>query len=103
GDQIHRTLSLLRAQPALLASLGERFRYVLLNESQTTNPAQLELVRLLAAGASSTITVVGDDDQAIYRWRGAASANLLAFRQLHPGAREVVLTENHRSTQVILD
>ena len=47
--------------------------------------------------------MVGDDDQAIYRWRGAAAGNLLAFRQLYPDARQVVLTENHRSTQVILD
>ena len=47
--------------------------------------------------------MVGDDDQAIYRWRGAAAANLLAFRRLYPGAREVVLVENHRSTQAILD
>ena len=54
-------------------------------------------------GPGPNITVVGDDDQAIYRWRGAASANLLAFRRLYPGAREVVLNENHRSTQVILD
>ena len=55
------------------------------------------------AGDAPNITVVGDDDQAIYRWRGAAAANLLAFRRLYPGAREVVLTENHRSTQLILD
>ena len=54
-------------------------------------------------GPGPNITVVGDDDQAIYRWRGAAAANLLAFRRLYPGAREVVLTENHRSTQPILD
>ena len=54
-------------------------------------------------GGRPNITVVGDDDQAIYRWRGAAAANLLAFRALYPEAREVVLTENHRSTQVILD
>jgi DNA helicase-2/ATP-dependent DNA helicase PcrA len=49
------------------------------------------------------VTVVGDDDQAIYRWRGAAAGNLIAFRNLYPGAREVVLNDNHRSTQVILD
>ena len=55
------------------------------------------------AGETANLTVVGDDDQAIYRWRGAAAANLLAFRRLYPGAREVVLVENYRSTQVILD
>ena len=77
---------------------------MLVDEFQDTNHAQLELVRLLAGGPGPNITVVGDDDQAIYRWRGAASANLLAFRRLLSRARaQVVLTENHRSTQVILD
>jgi DNA helicase-2/ATP-dependent DNA helicase PcrA len=102
GDQISRALSVLRERPALRAKLQARYRYVLVDEFQDTNHAQLELVRLVS-GDPPNITVVGDDDQAIYRWRGAAAANLLAFRQLHPGAREVVLTENHRSSQVILD
>ena len=74
----------------------------LVDEFQDTNHAQLEMLKLLA-GEAGNLTVVGDDDQAIYRWRGAAAANLLAFRRLHPGAREVVLVENYRSTQVILD
>jgi ATP-dependent DNA helicase UvrD/PcrA len=103
GDQIHRALTLLRERPALLAGLRERYRYVLVDEFQDTNHAQLELVRLLAGEGRPNITVVGDDDQAIYRWRGAAAANLLAFRRLYPGAREVVLTDNHRSTQQVLD
>jgi DNA helicase-2/ATP-dependent DNA helicase PcrA len=102
GDQIQRPLRLLRERPALLARLRSRYRCILVDEFQDTNHAQLELVRLVA-GAEADITVVGDDDQAIYRWRGAAAGNLLAFRQLYPGAREVVLTENHRSTQPILD
>ena len=102
GDQIQRPLRLLRERPALLARLRSRYRYILVDEFQDTNHAQLELVRLVA-GEEASITVVGDDDQAIYRWRGAAAGNLLAFRQLYPGAREVVLTENHRSTQPILD
>jgi DNA helicase-2/ATP-dependent DNA helicase PcrA len=103
GDQIFRTLSLLRDRPSLLARLRARYRYILVDEFQDTNHAQLEMVRLLAGGEAANITVVGDDDQAIYRWRGAASANLLAFRASYPGCREVVLTENHRSTQPILD
>jgi len=103
GDQIARALGLLRARPSVLARLRERYRYVLVDEFQDTNHAQLELVRLLAGPDRPNITVVGDDDQAIYRWRGAAAANLLAFRRLYADAREVVLTENHRSTQVILD
>jgi len=102
GDQIHRTLVLLRERPAVLAEIRERYRYVLVDEFQDTNHAQLELVRLLA-GDAANITVVGDDDQAIYRWRGAASANLLSFREMYPAARQVVLTENHRSSQPILD
>src|SRR5260370_37028711 len=103
GDQIHRALALLRARPALIAGLRERFRYVLVDEFQDTNHAQLQMLRLLAGEGAPNITVVGDDDQAIYRWRGAAAANLLAFRELYPEARQVVLAENHRSTQGILD
>ncbi len=103
GDQIFRTLALLRSSPAALARLRSRYRYILVDEFQDTNHAQLEMVRLLAGSDPANITVVGDDDQAIYRWRGAASANLLAFRGLYPGCREVVLTLNHRSTQPILD
>ena len=102
GDQIHRTLALLRARADALAKLRARYRYILVDEFQDTNHAQLEMLGLVA-GESGNLTVVGDDDQAIYRWRGAAAANLLAFRRHHPGAREVVLTENYRSTQVILD
>jgi len=102
GDQIGRTLSLLRERKDALARLRERYAYILVDEFQDTNHAQLEMLGLLA-GSTGNLTVVGDDDQAIYRWRGAATANLLAFRRLHPGAREVVLTENYRSTQVILD
>ena len=103
GDQIHRTLALLRERPAVLEKLRIRYRYVLVDEFQDTNHAQLEMLRLLAGEGEPNLTVVGDDDQAIYRWRGAAEGNLLAFRGLYPGAREVVLTDNHRSTQVILD
>jgi DNA helicase-2/ATP-dependent DNA helicase PcrA len=102
GDQIFRTLELLRRSPALLARLRSQYRYILVDEFQDTNHAQLEVLRLIA-GAEPNLTVVGDDDQAIYRWRGAAAANLLAFRSLYPGCREVVLVENHRSTQPILD
>jgi DNA helicase-2/ATP-dependent DNA helicase PcrA len=103
GDQIFRALGLLRERPALLAKLRDRHRYVLVDEFQDTNHAQLELLRLLTGGGSRNVTVVGDDDQAIYRWRGAAVANLMAFREQYPDARNVVLVENHRSVQPILD
>jgi DNA helicase-2/ATP-dependent DNA helicase PcrA len=102
GDQIHRTLELLRERPSLLARLRERYRFILVDEFQDTNHAQLEMLKLLA-GEAANLTVVGDDDQAIYRWRGAAAANLLAFRDLYPGCREVVLVDNYRSPQAILD
>jgi DNA helicase-2/ATP-dependent DNA helicase PcrA len=103
GDQIAKTLDLLRRRPALLARLRGRWRFVLVDEFQDTNHAQLELLRLLAGDGPRNVTVVGDDDQAIYRWRGAAAANLLAFRELFPDARQVVLNLNHRSPQPILD
>jgi ATP-dependent DNA helicase UvrD/PcrA len=103
GDQIFRTLTLLRGNPALVAKLRARYRYILVDEFQDTNHAQLEMLRLLAGVAAPNITVVGDDDQAIYRWRGAATANLLAFREAYRDCREVILVENHRSTQPILD
>ncbi len=103
GDQIALALRLLRERPGVLERVRLRHRYVLVDEFQDTNHAQLELLRLLAGQQGANITVVGDDDQAIYRWRGAASANLLAFRELWAGTREVVLTENYRSTQPVLD
>jgi DNA helicase-2/ATP-dependent DNA helicase PcrA len=103
GDQIHRTLELLRERPAQLQKLRERYRWILVDEFQDTNRAQLEMLRLLAGDDDPNITVVGDDDQAIYRWRGAAEGNLIAFRDLFPGAQQVVLVENYRSTQVVLD
>jgi DNA helicase-2/ATP-dependent DNA helicase PcrA len=102
GDQIHRALEVLRTRPAVLERLRARHRFILVDEFQDTNHAQLEMLKLVA-GDVPNITVVGDDDQAIYRWRGAATANLLAFRRLYPGAHEVVLNENHRSTQLVLD
>jgi len=103
GDQIFRTLRLLRQRPAILGRLRDRYRYILVDEFQDTNHTQLELLRLLAGEDEPNITVVGDDDQAIYRWRGAAAANLLAFRELFSDLTEIVLNANHRSTQRILD
>ncbi|MBK5257686.1 MAG: ATP-dependent helicase, partial [Vicinamibacteria bacterium] len=103
GDQIHLILKLLRRRPDVALALRKRFRYILVDEFQDTNHAQLELIRLIAGENSPNITVVGDDDQAIYRWRGAAPANLIHFLSLYPGATRVVLRQNYRSTQEILD
>lgn len=102
GDQVMLTLRLLREHPSLLAEARERFRYILVDEFQDTNYAQFALVQLLAGG-SRNITVVGDDDQSIYRFRGAALTNILSFKDAYPDATEVVLTRNYRSTQGILD
>jgi DNA helicase-2/ATP-dependent DNA helicase PcrA len=102
GDQVGLALRLLREQPAALASERGRFRYVLVDEFQDTNHAQWELVRLLVA-PHGNVTVVGDDDQSIYRFRGAALGNILGFRAAYPRARSVVLVDNFRSRQAILD
>ena len=73
-------LQLLRDHPDVLAAERSRYRYVLVDEFQDTNHAQFELVRLLGPAPSGNVTVVGDDDQSIYRFRGAALSNILGFR-----------------------
>src|SRR3989442_741036 len=102
GDQIVQVLRLLRARPYVLGAYQRRFKYVLVDEFQDTNYAQFELVKLLAA-RHANVAVVGDEDQAIYRFRGAAISNILGFLTVYPEARQIVLTENYRSTQEILD
>src|SRR5881296_3890981 len=102
GDQIVLALRLLRARPHVLNAYQRRFKYVLVDEFQDTNHAQFELVKLLAA-RHGNVACVCDDDQAIYRWRGAAISNVLAFLERYPEARQVVLTRNYRSHQKILD
>jgi DNA helicase-2/ATP-dependent DNA helicase PcrA len=102
GDQIVYGLRLLRARPHVLAAYQRRYKYILVDEFQDTNHAQFELVTLLAA-RHANLAVVADDDQAIYRWRGAAISNVLGFLARYPEARQVVLTENYRSPQAILD
>jgi DNA helicase-2/ATP-dependent DNA helicase PcrA len=103
GDQVGLALGLLRGHPDVLAAERGRYRYVLVDEFQDTNHAQFELVRLLAPVPSGNVTVVGDDDQSIYRFRGAALSNILGFRAAYPKTGRVVLTENFRSPQPILD
>ena len=102
GDQVSLALRLLRDHPAVLDEERGRYRYILVDEFQDTNHAQWELVRLLAADHGN-VTVVGDDDQSIYRFRGAALGNILGFRAAYPGAASVVLVDNYRSRQPILD
>src|SRR5579864_4012192 len=102
GDLIVLTLRLLREHPAILEGYQSQFRYLLVDEFQDTNFAQFELVKLLAGGRRN-LTVVADDDQAIYRWRGASYSNISYFTETYPDAGNVVLTRNFRSTQMILD
>lgn len=102
GDLIVETLRLLRERPGVLKEFRERFRVIMVDEFQDTNWAQYELVKLLA-GDEKNLTVVGDDDQAIYKFRGASLANILQFRDDFPEAETVALTRNYRSRQEILD
>src|SRR5437667_651958 len=104
GDLITLTLRLLRDRPAVLRAYRERFKYILVDEFQDTNYAQFQLVRQLVGDAGpQNITVVGDDDQSIYKFRGAAISNILTFLDVYPHAAQLVLTRNYRSPQAILD
>jgi len=102
GDQVSLSLRLLRESPAARLELQRRFRYVLVDEFQDTNRAQSELVELLTA-THGNVVVVGDDDQSIYKFRGAAISNILEFRRAHPRSGQVVLRRNYRSHAPILD
>ena len=101
-DLLLRSVSLLQGDAAVRERWQHRFRYLLVDEYQDTNQAQYELVRLLA-GPLGNVTVVGDEDQSIYSWRGAQISNILDFEHDFPGARVLRLEENYRSTQAILD
>lgn len=102
GDQVALAVRLLRDSAAIRTVVQARFRYVLVDEFQDTNRVQSSLVTLLAE-RHRNVTVVGDDDQSIYRFRGAAISNILEFRDRYRGARTVVLRRNYRSTAPILD
>ncbi len=102
GDQVALALRLVRTSVAARTAIAGRFRYILVDEFQDTNRAQAELVAALAEGHRN-VTVVGDDDQAIYAFRGAAVDNILDFGDRYLGARTVVLRRNYRSLAPILD
>ena len=102
GDLINRTLYLFKRRPHILAFFRHQFKYILVDEFQDTNFAQYELVKLLAAPANN-LAVVGDDDQSIYKFRGASISNILEFERDFPGAKKVFLIKNYRSKQNILD
>lgn len=102
ADLISNVLKLFRTRKNILSSYQNKFKYILVDEFQDTNFAQNEMAILLA-GEKKNITVVGDDDQSIYRWRGAAISNIIQFRKHFPKAKVIALTKNYRSTQEILD
>ena len=101
-DIIYHTVTLLRQEPEVLEYYQRKFRYVLVDEYQDTNHLQYLLTSLLAGGYKN-LCVVGDDDQSIYRFRGANIENILNFEKQYPDARTIRLEQNYRSTQNILD
>jgi DNA helicase II / ATP-dependent DNA helicase PcrA len=103
GDLLLLLVELLRSDTEVRDKYRHRFQHVLVDEFQDTNPVQYELLRLVAPPPSSNLVVVGDDDQSIYRWRGAEVSNILGFPEVYPGARVVKLEQNYRSDGNILD
>jgi len=101
GDLINYTISLFRKRPSILSKYQDQFHYILVDEFQDTNIAQIELVSMLAAKRKN-ICVVGDDDQGIYRFRGASYASFVKFKQKFPDLTSLKLTQNYRSTKKIL-
>ncbi|MBE5997686.1 MAG: DNA helicase PcrA [Lachnospiraceae bacterium] len=101
-DLLVKTVELFRTCPEVLAFYQEKFRYILVDEYQDTNTVQFVYVSLLA-GKYGNLCVVGDDDQSIYRFRGANITNILSFEEKFPDAEVVRLEQNYRSTQNILD
>lgn len=108
-DLICKTIQMFQENRDILSYYRNRFRYILVDEYQDTNTAQFKLISLLAStpsddgGVEHNLCVVGDDDQSIYKFRGANIMNILNFEQEYPDTRVIRLEENYRSTQNILD
>ncbi len=108
-DLIMKTVQLFRISPETLEYYRNRFRFILVDEYQDTNTAQFELIRLLAEHTNEygdiehNLCVVGDDDQSIYKFRGANIRNILDFEENYPDAKVIRLEQNYRSTKAILD
>lgn len=101
-DLIMQTIVLFLKHPEILEKYQDKFRYIMVDEYQDTNHAQYKLINLLSR-KHKNIFVVGDDWQSIYRWRGADIRNILEFEKNYPGAKTILLEQNYRSTQEILD
>ena len=101
-DLIAKTVELLEASPEVLDYYQQRFRYIMVDEYQDTNTAQFRFVSLLASKYRN-LCVVGDDDQSIYKFRGANIGNILGYEKVFPDAKVIKLEQNYRSTQNILN
>ncbi|MBE5851853.1 MAG: ATP-dependent DNA helicase PcrA [Lachnospiraceae bacterium] len=101
-DLIMKTVELFKTKTMVLENYQNRFQYIMVDEYQDTNTAQFELIRLLAAH-NHNLCVVGDDDQSIYKFRGANIHNILDFEKVYQEAKVIKLEQNYRSTQTILD
>ncbi|WP_333651659.1 DNA helicase PcrA [Lacrimispora sp.] len=101
-DLIMKTVQLFQQNPEILDYYQERFKYIMVDEYQDTNTAQFQLISLLA-GKHKNLCVVGDDDQSIYKFRGANIENILNFEKAYPGAKVIKLEQNYRSSQSILN
>lgn len=102
GDLINYTIKLFKERPNILKFYRAKFKYIMVDEFQDTNWSQYELIKLLAS-PKDNLAVVGDDDQAIYKFRGASLSNIMQFKDDYKNAREVILNDNYRSGQRILD
>jgi len=104
GDLISWTLKLFRERPRILKKYQQKFKHILVDEFQDTNFAQLQLIKLLAPAKNNpNLAVTGDDDQAVYAFRGTSVYNILNFKKHYPKAKGVVLVNNYRSGQKLLD
>ena len=101
GDMLTKIYELLKTKPLILKKYQNKFKYILVDEFQDTNFIQLQIVRLLA-GEHNNITIVGDDDQSIYRFRGAYLTNIAKFREFYPKRKEIFVEQNYRCSKKIL-
>lgn len=102
GGLINWTLKLFKERPNILELYKKKFKYILVDEFQDTNYAQYEMVKILSK-PTNNLTVVGDDDQSIYKFRGASISNILEFKRDFPDSKEIFLIKNYRSKQNLLD